>query len=185
MGGGGGDFNMVECPNKDRKGGTPSHIHKQGLVQLQFLKQDFDLENKWRIENDKKREYTWISRKQTDNIQSRLDRFYISKDIKHVKTEFLYNVWSDHKILSILMMLGHEVKRGQNYWKLDTEMLQHEQYRTETTAFLKTQKTSKHQYDSIIEWWEMKKVHIKMSTKTYCQQQNQKRQKEIAQVNTR
>ena len=67
----------------------------------------------------------------------------------------------------------------------NTEMLQHEQYRTETTAFLKTQKTSKHQYDSIIEWWEMKKVHIKMSTKTYCQQQNQKRQKEIAQVNTR
>ena len=139
---------MVECPTKDRKGGTPSHIHKQGIVQLQYLKQDFDLEDKWRIENDKKREYTWISRKQTDNIQSRLDRFYISKDIKHIKTEFLYNVWSDHKIISTVIMLGKEEKRGQNYWKLNTEILHHEQYRTEMTAFLNSQKTAKPHYET-------------------------------------
>ena len=178
----GGDFNMVECPTKDRKGGTLSHIHKQGLVQLQYLKQDFDLEDKWRIENDKKREYTWISRKQTDNIQSRLDRFYISKDIKHIKTEFLYNVWSDHKIISTVIMLGKEEKRGQNYWKLNTEILHHEQYRTEMTAFLNSQKTAKPHYENVIEWWEMTKVHIKMYTKNYCQKLNRQRQKEIAQI---
>ena len=80
---------MVECSNKDRKGGKPSHTHKQGIVQLQYLKQDFDLEDKWRKENDKQQQYT---RKQNENIHSRLDRFYISKDIKHIKTEFLYNV---------------------------------------------------------------------------------------------
>ena len=178
----GGDFNMVECPNKDRKGGTPSHIHKQGLVQLQYLKRDFDLEDKWRIENEKKREYTWISRKQTDHIQSRLDRFYISRNIEHIRTEFLYNMWSDHKILSTIVMLGKEEKRGQNYWKLNTEILHHAQYRTEMTAFLNSQKTSKHHYANIIEWWEMTKVHIKMYTKTYCQQINKKRQKEIARI---
>ena len=54
-----GDFNMVEYSNKDRKGGKPSHTHKQGIVQLQYLKQDFDLEDKWRIENDKQQQYTW------------------------------------------------------------------------------------------------------------------------------
>ena len=178
----GGDFNMVECLNKDRKGGTPSHTHKQGITQLQYLKHDFDLEDKWRTENEKQLTYTWTSRKQNVKIQSRLDRFYISKTIKHIKTESLYNIWSDHKILSTVILLGEGEKRGKNYWKLNTDILLDEQYKTEMTAFIHLQKTYKQDYDNIIEWWEMTKVYIKMYTKKYCQQVNQKRQKEIAEI---
>ena len=136
----GGDFNMEECSNKDRNSGYTTHTHTQGLVQLQYRKQEFDLEDKWGNENDRQRQYTWISRKQNDNTQSRLDRFYISHSIKHIKTEFLYNVWSDHKIVSTIVMLGKQEKRGQNYWKLNTEILQDKQYRTEMTAFINEQK---------------------------------------------
>ena len=178
----GGDFNMVECSNKDRKGGKPSHTHKQGIVQLQYLKQDFDLEDKWRKENDKQQQYTWTSRKQNENIHSRLDRFYISKDIKHIKTEFLYNVWSDHKILSTIIMIGEREVRGQNYWKLNTDILNDEQYRIEMTDYINEQKMFKPQYENVIEWWEMTKTYIKMYTKKYCQQINQKRHKEIARI---
>ena len=179
----GGDFNMVECLNKGRKGGKITHTHKQGIIHLQYLKQqEFELEDKWRKENENRVEYTWSSRKQNENIHSRLDRFYISKNIKHIKTEFLYNVWSDHKILSTVIMLGKEDKRGQNYWKLNTEILHDEQYKTEMTAFINKQKTCKQDYENIIEWWDMTKVYIKMYTKKYCQQINQGRQKEIAKI---
>ena len=178
----GGDFNMVECSTKDRKGGVPSHTHKQGIVQLQYLKQEFELEDKWRAENDQRLDYTWTSRKQHDNIHSRLDRFYISKNIQHIKTESLYNIWSDHKILNTVIKLGKPDKRGQNYWKLNTDILNDARYRAEMTTFINKQKDLKQGYENIIEWWDMTKVHIKMYTKKYCQQINQKRQKDIAHI---
>ena len=173
---------MVECLNKDRNDGYTSRTHTQGQVNLQHLKQEFDLIDKWRHENDKQRQYTWASRKQNETTKSRLDRFYIQNSIKHIKTEFLYNIWSDHKIVSTMVILGKQEKRGQNYWKLNTEILQDIQYRTEMTTFINNQKTLKLQYENVIEWWEMTKTYIKMYTKKYCQNINQKRQKEISRV---
>ena len=79
-------------------------------------------------------------------------------------------------------MLGKEDKRGQNYWKLNTEILHDEQYKTEMTAFINKQKTCKHDYENIIEWWDMTKVYIKMYAKKHSQQINQRRQKEIAKI---
>ena len=178
----GGDFNMVECPYKDRNSGFTTHMHTQGQVQLQYLKQDYDLDDKWRQENDKQRQYTWRSRKQHDKTQSRLDRFYVSNSIKHIKTEYLYNVWSDHKIVNTTVIVGKQEKRGQNYWKLNTEILQDVKYKSEMTTFINSQKTLISEYTNVIEWWEMTKTHIKLYTKKYCQQVRQKRQKEIAQV---
>ena len=173
---------MVECLNKDRNDGYTSHTHTQGQVNLQHLKQEFELIDKWRHENDKQRQYTWASRKQNETTKSRLDRFYIQNSIKHIKTEFLYNIWSDHKIVSTMVIPGKQEKRGQNYWKLNTEILQDIQYRIEMTTFINNQKTLKLQYENVIEWWEMTKTYIKMYTKKYCQNINQKRQKEISRV---
>ena len=93
------------------------------------------------------------------------DFIYIYKNIKHIKTEFLYNVWSDHKILSAIIMIGEKEVRGQNYWKLNTDILNDEQYRTEMTDYINEQKTFKSQYENVIEWWEMTKTYIKMYTK--------------------
>ena len=173
---------MVECLNKDINDGYISHTHTQGQVNLQHLKQEFDLIDKWRYENDKQRQHTWASRKQNETTKSRLDRFYIQNSIKHIKTEFVYNIWSDHKIVSAMVILGKQEKRGQNYWKLNTEILQDIQYRTEMTTFINNQKTLKLQYENVIEWCEMTKTYIKMYTKKYCQNINQKRQKEISRV---
>ena len=178
----GGDFNMVECLNSDRKGGTPSHTHTQGIIQLQYLKNELDIQDMWRKENPKTQEFTWTSRKLHENIQSRLDRFYISQSIKYIKTETVYHVWSDHRLVNLVINIGKQDIRGQNYWKLNTETLHDKQYRTEMTAFITEQKSTKPCYENVIEWWGMTKIQIKMYTKNYCKKINQKRQKKINQI---
>ena len=69
----GGDFNMVEDLDLDRKGGTKKEKHRWGLEALKQMKHDYNLVDIWRIQNPQKKCYSWHSFSQ--NIQSRLDRF--------------------------------------------------------------------------------------------------------------
>ena len=120
----GGDFNMVEDETLDRYGGTHSHTHTQGIVNLQKILNAFDLQDKWRFHNKHKREFTWKSRRINENIKSRLDRFYIAESIKYADSETLYTVWSDHSVLILKIKMGTPNTRGTNFWKLNTTVLQ-------------------------------------------------------------
>ena len=75
----GGDYNMVEDVNIDRRGGTLSASHRIGLTELDKLKDDHQLIDIWRTQNKYKREYTWKSKE--GKIRSRLDRFLLEQNI--------------------------------------------------------------------------------------------------------
>ena len=51
----GGNYNMVENINKDRRGGTLPAFHQRGLKELEKLKDDFQLIDIWRVQNKHKK----------------------------------------------------------------------------------------------------------------------------------
>ena len=88
------------------------------------------LEDKWRKFHSNSAEYTWISRKPNINSKSRLDRFYLSKQIflsEQLHEEFLY---SDHKLVSakIRFTPDNHDDRGPGYYKINASVLQEEDY---------------------------------------------------------
>ena len=99
----GGDFNMVENPQIDRFGGTPSNTHTKGLTELKQYKQKQQLIDIWREKNKDQRQFTWFAQQQNVNmIASRINRFYVCTSFrkKYIRQEYTVNPWSDHLTVS-------------------------------------------------------------------------------------
>ena len=114
-----GDFNMVEDPDLDRRGGNPTIRHTYGKKALQEIKEDYELVDAWRHLHPKMKSYTWQSR--AANIQSRLDRVYIPKQFMTIANkayirEFL---WSDHDVCIVECEFPTDQRKGRGYWKLN------------------------------------------------------------------
>ena len=159
-----GDFNMVENIILDRRGGHPRELHTWGLNELTKLKNEFQLIDIWRHRNPTKTQCTWFSHQH--NIQSRLDRFYVTKSLQ----PYTYAVGispcslSDHDGISLDIDLPSETKRGPGYWKFNSELLKDENYKNLIKEFWNTWKTKKDHYSSLRTWWELGKIKIKDKT---------------------
>ena len=165
----GGDYNMVEDVNIDRRGGTLSASHQRGLTELDKLKDDHQLIDIWRTQNKYKREYTWKSK--DGKIRSRLDRFYLSKTFinQYVTADNYPCLWSDHNFVTVhLSFRNKQDKRGRGFWKLNTQILTEREYKEEITQFITYWKTKQTDYNDVIKWWEIGKLHIQMTTRNYC-----------------
>ena len=143
---------MVEDPLIGRQDGVTSHTHTQGIVNLQRLKDDFDLHDQWCLTHPTNRTFTWRSRKTADQTQSRLDRFYLTPDIVYIHSDVLFNVWPDHKIINIRLQVGKPEERGPNYWKLNTDILAETEYRTLITDFYQQHRLTKPDYRNPLQW---------------------------------
>ena len=116
----GGDFNMVENPQIDRFGGTPSNTHTKGLTELKQYKQKQQLIDIWREKNKDQRQFTWFAQQQNVNmIASRIDRFYVCTSFrkKYIRQEHTANPWSDHLTVSMTLLDKPNAIRGAGTWK--------------------------------------------------------------------
>ena len=165
-----GDFNMVENPMKDRRGGNPSARHTYGMKALKEIKDDYELVDAWRHMNPNKNAYTWQSR--ADNIRSRLDRIYIPRRYITVATRaYIKNfVWSDHDVCVVKCELPAVAKKGRGYWKLNIQYLEHNRYKQKVQNFWRECKVKKDNYQDIQMWWELGKIYLKAISIEYAQE---------------
>ena len=177
-----GDFNMVEDPHLDRQCPTILPQHTKGLTALTQLKTQFHLLDGWRQNNPKQRQYTWPT-KQHD-VQSRLDRIYISTDLNHqlIHQDFMPTVWSDHKYITTHLYLMAQDPRGPNYWKLNTEVLTETEYKELITNIIQQHVPKQSDYPDILQWWDSLKNRIRTETIKYCKQRARIKRGEITNV---
>ncbi len=170
----GGDFNMVEDPKMDRRGGLLTARQKYGLVDLDSFKQEFDLADAWRERNQHQREYTWFSPDRA--VASRLDRFYLPPDIrnKYVSQQHFAVTWSDHAIVSLTFNPIPNEIRGQGYWKFNNSLLLEQEYKVMMREKLQSWIELIPAYPNIQKWWEDTKVYIKEASIAYSTTRNRK-----------
>ena len=167
----GGDFNVVSNPSLDRTGSPPTASHTQGLPELNLLLHQFALIDIWRFNHPAQKQFTWTSQKSNEpHIKSRLDVFFIPRSFcsNYILNEFLPTVWSDHLYITLHLPIFPAIPRGANYWKLNTDVLPEPAYQREITKLLNHRKSIIHHYDSVIEWFAVTKLHIKLVTQLYC-----------------
>ena len=167
----GGDFNLVSNPLLDRTGSPPAPNHTQGLPQLNLLLQQFNLLDIWRFNHPNHKQYTWNSQKTNEpHIKSRLDVFFIPHTFssQYIRNEFLPTVWSDHLYTTLHLPINPSIPRGANYWKLNTAVLSEPEYQQLITTLLNHRKTLLNQYDTVADWFQITKLHIKTVSQSYC-----------------
>ena len=68
---------------------------------------------------------------------------------------------SDHNAVTAHIQLPNENPRGPGVWKLNNTILSDTNYRHEMNTFLDYWQTQKNAYDTICQWWDALKEHIK------------------------
>jgi len=155
-----GDFNMVENIILDRRGGTPKARHNWGFAVLKRLKDDFDLCDIWRELNPDTKNFTFLSN--AKNIQSRLDRFYISGNLQpQVKKVDIVNFsYSDHDMVYLDAKLPQSSPRGPGYWKLNSRHLFDDEFRILIRNFWAGWREQKQNYANLRIWWDIGKIKV-------------------------
>ena len=125
----GGDFNTVLNPSLEKQGGMVANISSYGK-QLEQTLEIFDLIDIWRERNPAIKRYTRREKTRAGLIQTRLDFFFISRNLNYIvkMTDIQPSVRSDHSLISITINFSNEQKRGRGVWKLNTDLLKDETY---------------------------------------------------------
>ena len=173
-----GDFNMVEDTTLDREGGRPRELHTWGLPELRILKTNLNLTDVWREKNAKTRLFTW--RSFHDNIYSRLDRIYFPQQLLPLVTHTTHHTfsWSDHDIVTVGFGVPFASARGEGYWKLNTSLLEDDDYKTLIQTFWDEWRENKQNYNSLSKWWDLGKVYIKERTIEFASAKNKRRREQ-------
>ena len=119
----GGDWNFVEDVEKDKKGGI-KRLWEKSLAQAKRMQEKFDFVDIWRVQNENKQQYTYISNHRTNRTFTRLDRFYVSENlqssVKHSK--ITPGLCSDHSAIEFYLKC-EAATLGSGFWKLNTNHL--------------------------------------------------------------
>ena len=62
---------------------------------------------------------------------------------------------------------------------MNTQVLTEQKYKGEIIEFITYWKTNKPQYNNVIHWWEIGKLHIQMITRNYCKQRKKEQAKKL------
>lgn len=122
----GGDFNLILEPKLDKSPG-PLHPNTNSRANFKLHMEELGLCDIFRQRHPMVRKY---SRVQTNPVAAtRIDFFVISDSLlNNVKTtDIIQGVMSDHKIVTLELTLS-STPRGTGYWKLNTQLLQDENY---------------------------------------------------------
>ena len=125
----GGDFNICQHPEIDKKGGTVEQQSKFAKEIISF-QEEFELVDVWRLRHPTLRRFTRRERSVGGFVQSRLDFWLISKHLEYniLKTDISPGRRSDHSVVSLNLELLDTVKRGKGFWKMNTSLLKDEEY---------------------------------------------------------
>lgn len=151
----GGDFNCVTDTKLDKFGnGVSFTLGKQGSSELSKLCFDYGLIDIFRHNNPRTIVTTWHF--SGNEINCRLDRFYISKCIEpdNIKFDFIPISHSDHDLVIMQIPKSHNLESGPNYWKFNNDLLQDVNFIHSFTLFWKYQ--MQHFDHSLYAWDQLK-----------------------------
>ena len=160
-----GDFNMGENLKLDRRGGRQLEKHTWGLDALNELKLELSAVDIWRHLYPKRKEFTWHSL--WDNVQSRLDRIYVSKCLIPLvnDVEIISSSIADHDMVVMSIRPPEPpVPRGPGYWKLNNALLDDNEYKTLIKDFWITWREKKKDFQNVLIWWDLGKYHLRELT---------------------
>lgn len=153
----GGDFNFVENPALDIKGGSTGHGASSRPV-FKTLTETTNLVDSYRCFSPQGVETTFYSHPR--NSHARLDRIYIDsqitnriKSVSHPPFTF-----SDHK--AVLVTLKSSLPRGPGYWKCNVNVLEDEHFHDDFLRLWDRLVVEKTNYNPI-DWWDFSKLAIR------------------------
>jgi len=137
-----------------------------GQSLIQIIKKH-DLCDIWRQLNGTERQYTWVHAR--DNFMSfaRLDRFYGFKHHLNIfnKCSIIPIGFSDHGMVQCSFILNC-LKPRSAYWHLNVSLLSDTFFQDSFKIFWENYRNTKHEFQSIQQWWDFGKVQIRQ----FCQQ---------------
>ena len=168
-----GDFNIT-LGDLDRMNSTNNKCCSQD--ELKDLLIEFDLEDKWRLQNPRERLYTHYHG--ATNSYSRLDRAYTSTTLNaEIKISHIINSFSDHIQSVSLDRTKIEFERGRGYWMLNTSLLKNPEFVKEIETLWEAWRRLLPSFNNIIEWWEEGKEHLRTFIKAYTRTTTAKQNK--------
>ena len=150
----GGDFNCV-LKTFDIEGGVG--YNQKFCPALKDLARSNGLVDVFREKFPRKEEFTFF---RTGRAPSRLDKFFISRDLIEEVSEVLHVAsLSDHCGVKMIVKLEVDVvflPRTQRctYWKLNTSILEEEEFLPSFVSLWKRISELKHLYSDLAEWWD-------------------------------
>ena len=117
-----GDWNFTEDNKMDRRGGNPTTWRKS-LLELQEIKDKYDLIDIYRTRNEEKRIFTHHSKRH--GTYSRLDRFYVSDSLQNYvhSTTISPPILTDHSVVCIHIKSVEDMPQGPSFWRLNNDLL--------------------------------------------------------------
>ena len=144
-----GDFNCVECPNIDKRGGIPTQ-GAGGSRALKNVCSQYDLVDSWRLANPQEKTFTW--RPKDNSIACRLDRIYTSKQLSVQSHKYIPAYFTDHDGFSVNIIPTASRKTGP--WKCNVSVLKDKDFSADLEANFHDWCTLKPGFKSLGAWWD-------------------------------
>ena len=122
-----GDWNFTENNRLDRRGGNPT-TWKHSALEMQEIKENYDLIDIYRVRNENKQIFTHHSKRH--GTYSRLDRFYISYCLQNYvhSTTILPPILTDHSVICIHLKCVDDSPQGPSFWRMNNDLLHNVDY---------------------------------------------------------
>ena len=170
----GGDFNLVQNIQKDKKGGNQIN-HFKSLEEIEKFKEHMNLTDRWRDLHLDTLRFTW--RRNKPGIYCRLDFFLISSTLSTdaLEADILPGFKTDHSLINL--SLGTKTNpREPRYWKLNSHFLKHLEYINLIKEIINKVSNNYKEDESVdaILLWDVMKMQIRGSSMKYAKQQRAK-----------
>ena len=172
----GGDFNCIDNPSIDKKGGN---IEKgtYGCSKIKNIVTDFELFDVYRFLYPDKVNTTWYGK----DVACRLDRIYLSSSLDNcIKScdNFPF-AYSDHDCVLVSFVNNTEVKKGNGYWHLNNSILNDNVFCIKFREWFINLTDG---LDICLEMWDFFKEQIKEFCIDYCRKKNKVKFKVIKEL---
>ncbi len=139
----------------------------QSVSRLASIMKNMGVSDVWREHNPLTKQYTWVKFNNGRVFGARLDRIYVSHNVKNrvVHTAIIPTYLPDHKCIIMESTLVNRIHKS-CYWHFNNKLLDDKHFCETFKCFWETWKNEKGLYESAIQWWEIGKVQIR----TFCQQ---------------
>lgn len=166
----GGDFNVVFDHDLDKSGGR--HFPRTAVVRcIRDIQSDWELMDAWREQNPLTRQYTW--QQSHPLVKCRLDYWLIPVHllIQIAACQISRAPCTDHKSVVFRIQGPHFQSRGPGIWRLNTTVLQHEQYQEEIRSKIEAALAETSDWNAG-QRWEYLKMTMRNASMQYCAKLN-------------
>ena len=122
-----GDFNLTLNCELDREN-TYCNNNK-ARDQIENMMDQYQLRDIWRVQNEEKREFSWMKKSQYPIKASRIDFALVSGGLDQSIEMSMYvsSVFTDHRAFYMVVNM-RKCERGVGYWKLNNSLLQDKKF---------------------------------------------------------